>query len=124
MKIDASPVRRRHWQLWVWLSYWLGLFIIMHVPASGLGKIGFRYSDYVFHFVSYFFLVLLGGRYLFAKQRASTATLLRYAALYCVYAAFDEWLQQFVRRTMSLGDWLADASGVLIATLWLLRRSL
>ena len=71
----------------------------------------------------YFLLAWLGGRYLFvAGQTPSTPRLIAYAGLFAGYAAFDEWLQQFVGRTMSLGDWLADVAGIILATFWLICR--
>ena len=95
----------------------------MHVPVVGVRPLSVDYVDKFIHFALYALLVCLGGRYSFGAGRAvSTATLLGYAGMYAAYAAFDEWLQQFVGRTMSLGDWLADAVGIVLATLWLTLR--
>jgi hypothetical protein len=123
MTLDGGQGRRPHHRLWVWLGYWLGLFFITHVPVVGVERLSFDYADKVIHLLLYFLLTWLGGRYWFVAGRAvSTATLIVYAGMYGVYAAFDEWLQQFVGRTMSLGDWLADAAGIVLATLWLVHR--
>ena len=43
-----------------------------------------------------------------------------WAAVYIAYAVLDEWLQQFVGRTTSFVDWLADVAGVLAMSLALL----
>lgn len=98
----------------------------MHVPTSGLRRLSFNYADNVIHLVLYYLLVWLGGRYMFATGRpVSTAKLVGYAGIYALYAAFEEWSQQFVGRTMSFGDWLTDTVGISLATVWLVfwRRS-
>jgi hypothetical protein len=123
MTLHNSRHPRSDRSLWVWLGYWLGLFIITHVPLVSGGHFRFRYADKTIHFVLYFFLTYLGGRYLSAIGRArSTMSLIGYAGMYAAYAAFDEWLQQYTGRTMSFTDWLADAGGIVLATVWLVRR--
>jgi len=80
----------------------------------------FNYADKIIHLVLYFLLAWLGGRYFFVAGRAvSIAKLVAFAGIYGLYAAFEEWSQKFVGRTMSLGDWLTDAVGILLATLLL-----
>jgi hypothetical protein len=114
---------RSNRSLGVWLGYWLGLFIITHLPLVSGGHFHFRYADKIVHFVLYFFLAYLGGRYLFAIGRArSTISLIGYAGMYAAYGAFDEWSQQYTGRTMSFTDWLADAGGIVLATVWLVRQ--
>ena len=121
--LQSLPGRRSYYRLAAWVGYWLGLFVINHIPLRGLGRLGFHHADKIIHLVLYFLLVWLGGRYLFVAGRApSKATLLYCAGMYGVFAAFDEWLQQYTHRTMSLGDWLADAAGIVLATLWLIYR--
>jgi len=123
MTPNLNPRPRSKQYLWLWLGYWLGLFIVMHVPVAGLRHLRFHYADKIVHLVLYSLLVWLGGRFLFVAGRVpSTATLLGCAGMYGVFAACDEWLQQFVGRTMSLGDWLADAAGIALATTWLVYR--
>ena len=109
--------------LWLWLGYWLGLFIVMHVPVDRLRPLRFNNADKIIHLVLYFLLVWLGGRYLFVAGRAvSIAKLVGYAVIYGLYAAFEEWLQKYTHRTMSFADWLADAVGICLATLLLALR--
>jgi len=123
MPQNLSPRPRSNQRLWLWLGSWVGLFIITHVPVVGIRPLSVDHADKFFHFVLYSLLVCLGGRYLFSTRRAvARSTLWGYAGLYGVYAAFDEWLQQFVGRSMSLGDWLADVAGIVLATLWLTLR--
>ena len=74
-------------------------------------------SDWIIHTAFYFVLTWLGGQCLFAPDRgASIRTALGWAVVYALYAALDEWLQQFVGRTTSLSDWLWDLVGIAAAT--------
>ena len=60
----------------------------------------------------YLVLALLGGRYLRSTGRRLTWEVLAlWASVYIAFGALDEWLQQFVGRTASVGDWLADLLG-------------
>lgn len=123
MTLHRGPGRRSYYRLAVWVGYWIALFGITHIPVKSLGRIGFHYADKFVHLILYFLLVWLGGRYLMTLGRApSTLTLLACAGIYGVFAALDEWSQQYVGRSMSLGDWLADAIGIALATLWLIYR--
>jgi VanZ family protein len=118
--LNPPPRSKQRLWLWLWLVYWLGLFILMHVPVSGLRRLSFNNADKIIHFVLYFLLTYLGGRYLSAIGRArSTMSLIGYACMYAAYGAFDEWLQQYTHRTMDLYDWLTDAAGITLATLLL-----
>ncbi len=109
----------------VWVGYWIALFVATHVPDTGTGTMGFEHADKAAHFATYFLLAWLGGRYLCSglpggETRPNAArTLWVWAAVYCAYGGADEWLQRFVSRTPSLGDWLADSTGIVGATLWL-----
>lgn len=108
----------------MWAAYWVLLFGATHVPVPGAGRPLLPHLDKLVHAVIYFLLTWLGGRHLLARgTEIPTRSLLWWAAAYAVYAALDEWLQQFVSRTMSLGDWLADVAGIAGATLMLARRS-
>jgi len=76
-----------------------------------------RYVDKIVHFGLYCLLVLLGGRALaMGTKRLAISTILTWSLVYAGYALVDEWLQQFVGRTMSAGDWMADAAGILAGT--------
>ena len=118
-------VRRLKWprSRWLWIGYWAGLFVVMHVPIGAGGTAIVPHGDKIIHFGLYYLLTVLGGRHLLAsRQRAPVAVLLLWAAVYAVYAAADEWLQPFVGREMSLGDWIADVIGVALATLTITLR--
>ena len=103
------------------------MFAATHLPLSP-GPPASRFADKIIHFVLYFMLVVLGARW-FVPTGAMPPTLttaprriLAWAAVFTAYAAFDEWLQQFVGRTMSGGDLLADTAGIAAATIILIAR--
>ena len=100
---------------WLWLGYWLALFVVMHIPIQPHGMPRVAHLDKVVHFVMYFVLAWLGGRYFLASGRVSNALILLWASACIAYAALDEWLQQFVGRETSLADWTADVVGVVAA---------
>lgn len=114
---------RRPVSWWLWTGYWFALFVVMHIPLRGVALRLAPYSDKIIHFVAYCLLAWLGGRHLLATRRSgSLALLFVWAAVYAAYATADEWLQMFVGRTMSFGDWLADLLGVAVATIVLALR--
>ena len=107
---------RRSYRWWLWVAYWAGLFVIMHVPIPAGSSI-FRINDKLLHVLLYLGLVLLGGFHLLSLgRRIGGATLFAWAAVYIVYAAGDEWLQPFVGRVGCVEDWVADVVGVLAGT--------
>lgn len=119
---SSRPRRRVSRSLFAWLGYWLVLFVLNHRPLRRIPYLAHG-SDKVAHFVMYLVLALLGGRYLRSTGRRLTWRLLSlWALVYIAFAAIDEWLQQFVGRTTSVGDWQADVLGVCIGTLWLAMR--
>ncbi len=109
----------------VWVGYWIALFVVTHVPDTGPGTMGFEHADKAVHVGMYYLLAWLGGRYLCygspggVTRPNAARTLWVWAAVYCAFAGVDEWLQRFVSRTPSLGDWVADSTGIVGATLWL-----
>jgi VanZ family protein len=100
-------------------AYWVIIFVITHLPPSGLPRM--RVSDKGAHFIGYGLLsaglfVSLSLTGLAARRCAIVVLLIAMG-----YGAFDEWSQQFVRRTSELDDWLADVGGALVAVgvMWL-----
>ncbi len=80
---------------------------------GGTSPIPVRHGDKLIHFALYALLAWLGGRSIVTDDRSGTRrALLHWAVIYAIYAALDEWLQSFVGRTASLGDWLCDVGGV------------
>ncbi|RME36833.1 MAG: hypothetical protein D6788_10790 [Planctomycetota bacterium] len=115
---SPSPVDRRFW-----IGYWVLLFLITHVPVPAQAGLPLRGGDKVIHFVGYALLAYLGGRACGSENaKRRRRVLIAWAGVYLAYGALDEWLQSFVGRTASAGDWLADAAGVVLCTLWLVGR--
>ena len=123
MRPAALKPSRRARTRGLWIGYWACLFVVTHVPLAHTGSMALHHGDKVIHVGLYYLLTRLGGRhYLSTGSGVSVAVLLTWAAVYAAYAALDELLQPFVGRTMSLGDWVADAAGIAIATLALALR--
>ena len=116
---DSHRHRRARRRLLLWLSYWILIFVATHVPTVP-GLAAPRFTDKVVHFGLYAVLTILGSRWYSASVRKpSLRGLIGWATIYVAYAAFDEWLQGYTLRSPSLADFLADAAGITIATLWL-----
>ena len=102
-------------------AYWVVIFVLTHLPPSGLPRV--QVSDKTAHFVGYG--LLSAG--LFVSLSLTGLSARRCAIIVLVvamgYGAFDEWSQQFVRRSSELDDWLADVGGALLAVglMWLAR---
>ncbi len=110
-------------RLGVWIVYWVVLFVVNHRPLPGSIGLPGVWADKAVHFGLYLVLTLLAGWYLSsAGRRPSVRSLLMWAAVFLVYAGFDEWLQQYVGRTMSLADFIADAAGIAAGTLVVANR--
>lgn len=119
MKPANNDLRWASLTLYAWIAYWILLFVATHIPIDPRFHLPLPVSDLVLHFTAYFLLALLGGvRLLFSQQRAFSTTLI-WVGVYLAYAGLDEWIQSFVGRTMSLSDFLADAGGVMAATVML-----
>lgn len=97
----------------VWIGYWLGLFILTHIPVPPRIP-GMRHGDKLMHLIAYFVLTFLGGWA--QRQRSTPRALFTWAGIYATYAVLDEVLQQFTGRTMSWPDLLADWLGIGLAT--------
>jgi len=122
MSPPPGTSRARLVRLGLWLSFWVVLFALTHTKAISGGRFEFEYSDIVAHVLLYSVLTWLGARYLAIRAALTIQALAVWAGIYAVYGAFDEWSQQFVSRIPSFLDWLADCTGIALATLWLLRR--
>ena len=113
---------RFHWRprthLLLWIGFWAGIFVSTHIPVPQTRPLSVDRFDKLIHFGLFFVLTWLGARYFAIAGRSSIRGLLLWAAVFVVYAALDEWLQTYVGRSMSGGDWLADTLGVLASTAW------
>lgn len=107
----------------LWIGHWTILCILTHAPVQISAPVVRRGEDKLVHFVLYFFLTLLGGlRIQRLRQSRMLSRLISWGFFYLAFAVADEWTQQFVRRTPSIYDWLADATGVAVATAYLIAR--
>ncbi len=123
MTVGRRHTTGRSLRFWLWTGYWLVLVAATHVPIPPGTPTGFRHSDKLIHFAAYFILARLGASAMLARGRRSVVTLIGWCMVYLFYGAADEWLQQFTGREASLADWLADAAGVMTATLLVLLRA-
>ena len=93
------------------------MFIATHVPIRPPQGVRFPHADKVVHFGMFFLLTWFGGRRLkSATGLLAGGALAAWAVVYAAYAFLDEWLQPLMGRSMTLGDWLSDAGGILAAT--------
>lgn len=96
---------------WGPATFWAAvLFFLSSQQLSG--TLRFPVNDKVVHFVLY---AVLGGALAFGRGRAGwTPGHLLLLSIGLLYGLSDEIHQSFVpSRTASLGDWLADAVGLL-----------
>ncbi|MEK6674508.1 MAG: VanZ family protein [Planctomycetota bacterium] len=103
----------------IWLLYWLGMFVATHIPKGQSIGLPPGQWDKLVHAGMFFGLTVLGGRAIVIRK--GTRTILAWALIYAAYAVVDEWLQGWVHRTPSIGDWAADAVGIVLGILWLKR---
>jgi len=96
------------------------MFVATHIPMKSHGIAFLKHADKVVHVAMFFTLTWIGGR----RLRASTGmiaggALVVWGLVYVGYAVVDEWLQPWFGRSMTLGDWIADAIGVTAASVLL-----
>lgn len=129
-----TPAPRIDWperwrRLWLRLlpSYWLFLFVVTHLPRLHLPDM-VPQEDKIAHVIAYGLLALLLWKFAESVRRAPLGPRFVWVALAVLagYAALDEYLQSFVGRTASVGDWLADMLGaaLVLAAMELRRRAL
>ena len=90
------------------IAYWVGLFVLTHLPLPKLPYVPVR--DKTGHFVAY---ALLAGALmvsLWLGRRAAPPGVVVLGVL-LAYGAVDEWTQLLVNRSCELADWYADAAG-------------
>lgn len=104
----------RRWYLGLLPAYWVFLFCATHFPKLRLPGAP-PDSDKVLHLGAFGLLAFVFWRFFEAQgQRPSKKFVLGAAVTLLGYAAIDEYLQQFVGRSTDLGDWIADAGGIVI----------
>jgi len=104
-------------------AYWIVLFIATHAPAVRIpGEI--PHSDKLVHFGAFGFLAFLVWRFAQAWRSIGDRFVWGAGAGLIAYAAFDEYLQQFVGRFTDLADFGANTAGIVsvLTVLELVRR--
>jgi VanZ family protein len=94
-------------------AFWLLAFATTHLPAGQVPDLG--QSDKRLHFAGYFVLASLFAGALAAFGVSPRRRAVLGLAILPAYGAFDEVTQALVRRNPAVGDWLADAMGVVAA---------
>ncbi len=115
--IRPSHIMRRRLILSACLVVWAGAIIATHIPASRLPRTGV--SDKFLHAAGYF---VLSGLFWLTLWVHGVTGVKRIALIFftmLAYAAIDEITQPLVGREDSLGDWLADVTGAIIALILL-----
>ncbi|HEX2474078.1 MAG TPA: VanZ family protein [Lacipirellulaceae bacterium] len=101
------------WQIALGL-YWLGLFVVTHIPSEMAALPGAS-TDKLVHVAAFALLAMLLAT---AWELSAGPIWFRHLAcawlLLVLYGAIDEWTQTLVGRQASLYDWLGDAIGALI----------
>jgi VanZ family protein len=113
------------WEQWyrrVLPAYWIFLFCATHLPRPKLVVVS---SDKRVHVIVFGALAFLFWKFAESYARPPSGRFVWVALLAVgIYAALDEYLQQFVNRTTCWEDLLANWLGValMLATLETLRR--
>jgi len=107
--------RRRGFILAVLVLAWLGAFVATHVPAPDIPRRILELGQVVLHAVGFFalsslFLLTLAAFGVRPYRRAAVVLVAM-----ALYAAADEYTQQFVHRSSELADWLVDTVATAVA---------
>ena len=109
------PLLRRHkYILLILLVYWLGLFVLTHIPIPQLARKS-GMSDKVMHGLAYLALVFLWWFSISPYKKVDWGKARVWLALAVMvwYSAFDEWLQGLMGRSADVHDFFANLAGVL-----------
>ncbi len=86
------------------------LFVLTHIPQRHVpAELGFWDFDKSLHVAAYGLLTFF---WLKALRAPGAAVLTLVGAALAAFGAVDEYTQQFVGRSASAGDWLANVVGV------------
>jgi VanZ family protein len=106
------PSRWQHWYRRVLPAYWMYLFCITHFPKLQL-QTRMVAIDKVLHVLFFGLLAFLFWRFAETFRKPAPGWLVWLALVWIgLYAAADEWSQDFVGRGTDIVDWLADMAGV------------
>lgn len=108
---------RRHKSVLIALGiYWPVIFWLTHVPIFAIARQS-GMSDKTMHVMAYFVLTFLAWFAVspYEKVRWRGRKVWVVLAVLVGYAAVDEVLQGYVGRSVEMGDFAADAGGILLA---------
>lgn len=104
----------RRWYQRALPAYWIFLYGVTHFPKLSLrGPI--EHPDLYSHFLAFALLAFLAWRFMETLRPIGRRFVWIVGTILFAYAAFDEWSQQFVGRSPTLFDLLADMGGVATA---------
>lgn len=108
---------------WIFFLSYAALVLILSMQSSLPGQS--RIPDKLEHALEYLLFAVLTARALQKSRTRHLPSDLALAYIFCVvFAALDEFVQSNIPgRDASLGDWLADISGITVAIILLLKRS-
>ncbi len=94
-------------------AYWIALFVATHYPRVTIpGQLPGK--DKLVHVTAFGLLALLRWRFERARRPITPRFVWTAAAVLITYAAFDEYVQQFVGRFTDPLDFLANTSGIVV----------
>jgi len=97
------------------LSYWVGLFVLTHIPAEQVPDT--ETPDKLLHFIAYFLLSGIVGTQLFITGHWDSAFIPKAVFVLILYAGFDELTQIPFGRSAEWMDWTADLAGIIAGIL-------
>ena len=93
--------------------YWITIFVLTHIPPINLRETGV--GDKTAHVVGYFGLGVVLYLWLWVRWPHRRLIGLWVISICMAYGAVDELLQIPVGRHATVGDWIADTVGALLA---------
>lgn len=122
----SRSVTREFLAAWGPVVLWAGaILVVTTVPLPEGPDGGVRHLDKLVHGTMYFGLGWTVARALHRTGRSTGGALALALVAAAGFAALDEWHQSWVGRDPALGDWTADAVGLVAGLglfLWLRRE--
>ena len=117
--MSAILSRRSPSRAWLAVFAWMALTVILSTFPVDRIQPSVPDADKLGHAAVYCVLALLCARAWHRHGSSPAAAIERAMALVLVFGALLEFVQGFVGRDPSMGDWLADGTGALVGVgLW------